>query len=101
MKKFYKILVFLWAASILNAATTYVSTITGPRVVTGYFNLTNSVSVIITLDGDDVDGVVTRMERKEALMVFPLRMFLEMVKKIKKYEENEYCNCNKEYEENE
>jgi len=51
--------------------------------------------------GDDVDGVVTRMERKEALMVFPLRMFLEMVKKIKKYEENEYCNCNKEYEENE
>ena len=56
MKKFYKILVFLWAASILNAATTYVSTITGTRVVTGYFNETNSVSVIITLDGDDVDG---------------------------------------------
>ena len=52
MKKFYKILVFLWAASILNAATTYVSTITGTRVVTGYFNLINSVSVIITLDGD-------------------------------------------------
>ena len=52
----YKTLVILGAASILNAATTYVSTITGTRVVTGYFNETNSVSVIITLDGDDVDG---------------------------------------------
>ena len=56
MKKFTKILVVLWLASILNAATTYVSTITGTRVVTNYFNETNSVTIIVTLDGTDVEG---------------------------------------------
>ena len=56
MRTLYKTLVILGVASILNAATTYVSTITGTRVVTGYFNETNSVTIIITLDGDDRDG---------------------------------------------
>ncbi|MEO1945311.1 MAG: hypothetical protein ABGY11_13500, partial [Candidatus Thioglobus sp.] len=52
----YKTLVIIGVASILNGATTYVSTITGSRVVVGYFNETNSVTIIITLDGDDADG---------------------------------------------
>ena len=56
MRTLYKTLVILGVASVLNAATTYVSTITGTRVVTGYFNETNDVTIIITLDGDDADG---------------------------------------------
>ena len=56
MRTLYKTLVILGVASILNAATTYVSTITGTRVVTGYFNETNSVTITITLDGDDRHG---------------------------------------------
>ena len=53
MRTFYKTLVILSVASILNAATTYVSTVTGTRVVVGYLNETNSVTIIVTLDGDD------------------------------------------------
>ena len=39
--------------------------------------------------GEDVDMVVTRMDREEALIVFPLKMFLEMVKKIKEMKKME------------
>ena len=58
MRTFYKTLVILGVASILNAATTYISTITGTRVVTGYFNETNSVTITITLDGSDAANLI-------------------------------------------
>jgi hypothetical protein len=56
MRSINKLLAFTIFASLLNAQTTYVSTMTGDRVVTGYFNETNSVSIIVTLGGTDVDG---------------------------------------------
>jgi hypothetical protein len=33
--------------------------------------------------GDDVDAVVTRMDRKEALIVFPLKKWIKMMKELK------------------
>ena len=33
--------------------------------------------------GDDVDAIVTRMDRKEALIVMPLKKWIKMMKEIK------------------
>jgi len=39
--------------------------------------------------GEDVDMVVTRMDREEALIVFPLKMFLKIIKEIKEKKDGE------------
>ena len=33
--------------------------------------------------GDDVDAIVTRMDRKEALIIMPLKKWIKMMKEIK------------------
>jgi len=49
----YKTLVILGVASVLNAATTYTSTIQGTRVVSGKFNESNTILITVTLTGGD------------------------------------------------
>ena len=40
----------------LDAGVTVTGAVTGTRVVSGYFNQTNEVTITITLDGNEVSG---------------------------------------------
>ena len=55
MKNFIKTLIFFISISIVNADT-IVTTIENGNVVTGYFNGQNTVKVVVTFQGTNVDG---------------------------------------------